>query len=405
MLNEIVLHAAADAANQADILASEDLHTSGAYGKRPIAIVAAEGAHLIDAEGKAYIDAVGGHGVCLLGHRHPAILEAITRQYERVVTCPEIFYNDQRARLYESLQAHLAPRFGRYFLCNSGAEAVEAAFKLSRALTQRPGIVAMQGCFHGRTLGALSATWRAKYREPFVPLVPGFGHVPFNDLEAARATINDSTAAVIVELLQGEGGINPIEDEFLRGLRTLCSERGALLVFDEIQSGLGRTGRWFCYEHHDVIPDLICLGKGIAGGLPMGALAWRSDLGTFPPHTHGSTFGGNPLVCAAANATLQVLEAESLPERAADVGERFLDSLRSIEHPLIREVRGRGLMIGIELRRRATPVLQAMAENGVLAIPAGTTVVRLLPPLSIPEGDLERIRTTFMEALEEVYGG
>jgi len=404
LLNEILLHAAADAANQAEILASEDLHTSGAYGKRPIAIVAAEGAHLIDAEGKAYIDAVGGHGVCLLGHRHPAILEAITRQYERVVTCPEIFYNDQRARLYESLQAHMAPRFGRYFLCNSGAEAVEAAFKLSRALTQRPGIVAMQGCFHGRTLGALSATWRPKYREPFVPLVPGFEHVPFNDLEAARAAVDGSTAAVIVELIQGEGGINLIDDEFLRGLRSLCSERGALLVFDEIQSGLGRTGRWFCYEHHDVVPDLVCLGKGIAGGLPMGALAWRSDLGTFPQHTHGSTFGGNPLVCAAANATLQVLEAENLPERAADIGERFLDSLRSIEHPLIREVRGRGLMIGIDLRRRATPVLQAMADNGVLALPAGTTVVRMLPPLSIPEGDLQQIRTTFTDALEEVYG-
>jgi acetylornithine/LysW-gamma-L-lysine aminotransferase len=404
LLNEIVLHAAADAANQADILASEDLHTSGAYGKRPIAIVAAEGARLIDAEGRSYIDAVGGHGVCLLGHRHPAILEAITRQYGRVITCPEIFYNDQRARLYESLQAHLAPRFGRYFLCNSGAEAVEAAFKLSRALTQRPGIVAMQGCFHGRTLGALSATWRPKYREPFVPLVPGFEHVPFNDLETAQATVDDSTAAVIVELIQGEGGINPIDDEFLRGLRSLCSERGALLIFDEIQSGLGRTGRWFCYEHHEVVPDLICLGKGIAGGLPMGALVWRSDLGTFPPHSHGSTFGGNPLVCAAANATLQVLEDEKLPERSADIGERFLDSLRSVEHPLIREVRGRGLMIGIDLRRRATPVLQAMAENGVLALPAGTTVVRLLPPLSIPERDLERMRTTFMEALEEVYG-
>jgi acetylornithine/LysW-gamma-L-lysine aminotransferase len=403
LLNEAVLHTAENTAKQEEILASEDLHTSGAYGKRPLAIVSAEGAHLIDAAGNEYIDMVGGHGVCLLGHRHPAIQEAINQQADRIITCPEIFYNDQRARLYESLQAHLAPRFGRYFLCNSGTEAVEAAFKLVRALTGRSGIIAMKGCFHGRTLGALSATWRPKYREPFEPLVPGFEHIPFNDLEAAQAAVNDSTAAVIVELIQGEGGINPIENEFLHGLRSLCSERGALLIFDEIQTGLGRTGRWFCYQHHDVIPDLICLGKGIAGGLPMGTLAWRSDLGTYPAHTHGSTFGGNPLVCAAANATLQVLEEERLPERAAEIGERFLAELRSIEHPLVREVRGRGLMIGIDLRRRSTPVLQTMAENGVLALPAGTTVVRLLPPLSITEQDLERARTVLMDALEEVY--
>jgi len=404
LLNEAVVPHTEDSANQADILASEDLHTSGAYGKRPLAIVAADGARLFDAEGNEYIDMVGGHGVCLLGHRHPAVREAITRQADRIITCSEVFYNDQRALFYESLQAHLAPRFGRYFLCNSGTEAVEAGFKLVRALTNRTGIIAMKGCFHGRTFGSLSATWRPKYREPFEPLLPGFEHIPFNNLEAAEAAVSDSTAAVIVELIQGEGGINLIEDEFLHGLRSLCNDRGALLIFDEIQSGLGRTGRWFCYQHHDVVPDLICLGKGIAGGLPMGVLIWRSDLGTFPPHTHGSTFGGNPLVCAAAIATLQVLDEEKLPERAAQVGERFLAELRTIEHPAIREVRGRGLMIGIDLRKRATPVLQTMAENGVLGLPAGTTMVRLLPPLSIAEEDLEQVRTVIVNALEEVYG-
>jgi acetylornithine/LysW-gamma-L-lysine aminotransferase len=242
--------------------------------------------------------------------------------------------------------------------------------------------------FHGRTMGALSATWEKKYREPFEPLVPGFRHVAYNDLAALDQAVTDQTAAVILEVVQGEGGVRPGTPEFLRGAQQLCRERGALLILDEVQTGFGRTGTLFAAEHYDLRPDLLCVAKSMAGGLPMGAVLMGERVGVLPASVHGSTFGGNPLACAAALATLDVLEAEHLPEHAAEVGTWFLARLQRIQSPLIREVRGLGLMVGIELKQKVTPYLQALMERGVLALPAGLTVMRFLPPLVISQGEL-----------------
>jgi len=388
--------------DQANILSVEDNHTSGAYPKRPAAIVRGKGIHVWDAEGRRYLDLTSGQGVALLGHSHPTLVEAVQRQASRLITCPEIFYNDQRAALYETLAAQLPQDLTRFFLCNSGAESVEGAIKIARLLTGRSELIATRGGFHGRTFGALSATWNPRYRKGFDPLLPDISHVPYNDIQAMEAAISGRTAAILVEVVQGEGGVTPSNTEYLPNLRRMCDQHGALLILDEIQTGLGRTGRWFAFQHYDVVPDMLCLGKGIAGGLPMGVVAWKRSLGTLPKGSHGSTFGGNPLVCAAALVTLQILQNEQLPQRAAELGEELLEQLRDLDHPLVREVRGVGLMIGLDLRQRVTPVLKSLMAHGILAVPAGPTVLRLLPPLVIGRSDLEEAKASIIESLEEI---
>ncbi len=383
----------------------EENFTSGAYPKRPVALTKGRGATVWDADGNSYLDLTSGQGVALLGHCHPRVSEAITRQAERQVACPEIFHNDQRAALYEQLAIRLPAGYGRFFLCNSGAEAVEGALKLARVTTGRKKIVAFQGGFHGRTLGALTVTWNPGYRRPFEPLLPHVSHLPFNDTVRVGQEIDEATAAVIVEPVQGESGVRPADPQFLRDLRSCCDRTGALLIFDEIQTGLGRTGRWFAFEHHDVEPDVLCLGKGLAGGLPMGAIAWRRSIGRLPQGSHGSTFGGNPVACAAARATLEVLEEENLPARAAALGEAVMRELTVAGHRLAREIRGQGLMIGIDLRKRVTPVLKALMERGVLALPAGPTVLRLLPPLTISSDELARGSRAIMASFDEILEG
>jgi acetylornithine/LysW-gamma-L-lysine aminotransferase len=383
-----------------DIISLEDSHTSGAYPKRPIALVRGQGARVWDADGREYIDCIAGHGVASLGHCHPAVTAAIQEQAELLVTCSETLYNDQRAALLAELAAHVPGDLSRAFLCNSGAEAVEGAIKITRLFTGRPGVVATMRGFHGRTLGALSATWNEKYRKPFTPLVPGFSHVPYNDLEAMAEHVTEDTAAVLVEVVQGEGGVRLGDADYFRGLRRICDDRGVLLVVDEIQTGLGRTGCWFAYEHVGITPDVLCLGKALGGGLPMGAVLWREALGTLPAGVHGSTFGGNPLVCAASRSVLRTLAEEDLPARAARLGQEFMAGLRGIESPLVREVRGRGLMVGVELRRRVTPVLRQLMGHGVLALPAGPTVVRFLPPLVIEAAELQVVLETVRDVLK-----
>jgi len=383
----------------------EDRHTSGAYPKRPLALVRGDGSQVRDAEGRTYLDMTSGQGVVLLGHSHPRIVEAVQRQAERLITCPEIFYNDQRALLAERLSGHTPEGLTRFFFCNSGTEAVEGALKLARLLTKRKAIIAAQRGFHGRTMGALSATWNPKYRNPFQPLVPEVMHIAYDDLEAADRAIGDSTAAVLLEVIQGEGGVYPGSPEFLRGVRDLCSSRGALLIFDEVQTGLGRTGSWFACQGLDITPDVMCLGKGIAGGLPMGVVCWRDSLGPMQEGSHGSTLGGNPLCCAAALTTLEVLTEAELPARSKEVGGRLLEDLRALNHPLVRDIRGRGLMVGLDLRKRVTPVLKGLMARGVLALPAGPTVLRLLPPLVVRQTELDRVRQAIAETLEEMQDG
>ncbi len=380
------------------ILDLEARHGSGVYPKRPIALVEGQGVRVRDADGRWFLDAAAGHGVANLGHGHPRVLSALSAQAARLVTCAETYPNDRRAALLARLAGVTPPGLDRFFLCNSGTEAVEAALKFARVATGRTGFVALQRGFHGRTFGALSATAEKRHRDAFAPLVPGFTHVAFDDLPAAEAAVGDDTAAVIVEIVQGEGGVRPASGAYLAGLRALCDRTGALLIVDEVQTGFGRTGRLFACEHHDLRPDLLCLGKAMAGGLPMGAVALGAALGTLPPGSHGSTFGGNPLACAAALATLDVLHDERLPEHAADLGDHALQRLAAVDAPMVRAVRGLGLMLGIELRTRVTPLLKALLEAGVLALPAGPTVLRLLPPLTITEAELD----TVLDAVELV---
>ncbi|HEV8670346.1 MAG TPA: aspartate aminotransferase family protein [Candidatus Limnocylindria bacterium] len=369
----------------------EDAHTSGLYTKRRLAIVRGEGALLYDEDGREYIDCVGGQGSANLGHGNTVVAEAIAAQARTLASCTELFYNDRRAELYDVLGALLPASLDRMFLCNSGTEAVEGALKFARAATKRPGVVATMRGFHGKTMGALSATWGPEYREVFGPLVPGFSHIPFNKPEALDAAITTQTAAFIVELVQGEGGVRPATREFIQEAARVCRERGALLVFDEVQTGFCRTGTMFALEHYEVVPDILCLAKSIAGGVPMGAIAFSRALGDLPKRSHSSTFGGNPLACAAAIAAIGEMRRLDLAARARERGAHLLDGLHAIRSDKVREVRGLGLLAGIELKEGAGPTLKALQDEGVLALGAGPTVVRYLPPLVISAAQIDRV--------------
>jgi len=276
------------------------------------------------------------------------------------------------------------------------------AFKFSRVATGRTEIVAAMRGFHGRTMGALSATWNKAYREPFMPLVPGFHHVPYNNLGALDQAVTADTSAVILEIVQGEGGVFPGTREYLQGAQTVCRRNGTLLIIDEVQTALGRTGKMFAFQHYDLQPDLVCVAKSIAGGLPMGALLIGEAVGVLPGHIHGSTFGGNPLACATSLAALDEIERLELPRRAAENGEYFLANLRQIDAPVVREVRGLGLLVGIELRRKAAPFLQVLMEDGVLALTAGMNVIRFLPPLVITREQLDRVTGSVAHVLAQL---
>ena len=369
------------------------------YPKRDITIVKGRGAEVWDDRGRRYIDCVAGIGVASVGHANPAVAEALAEQARTLVTCPGIFYNDVRARLLEKLAAIAPGDLSRGFLCNSGAESVEAAIKFARLTTGRTGIVSAMRGFHGRTLGALSATFKKEYRDVFEPLVPGFSFVPFNNPDKLRESVGADTAAVIVEPVQGEGGIRPASAEFLRAAREVCDETGALLVFDEIQTGFCRTGRMFACERYGVVPDMLCLAKAIAGGVPLGAVL-ADDRIQLPPGKHGTTFGGNPLACAAALATLGFMQEERLHERAEVLGARFRERFEAARLDRVRALRQIGLMIGVELKERCRPYIEALAAEGVLTLPAGTTVIRMLPPLVITEGQIDEV----VDALARVLG-
>jgi len=368
--------------NTNEIIEIENRHTSGVYAKQTLTIVRGQGASLFDADGVEYLDCASGHGVANLGHAHPKIAEALYKQASALITLFESFPNDQRALLMEKLTA-LVPGLDRVFFCNSGTESVEAAFKFARISTGKKNIVAAMRAFHGRTYGSLSATFNKKYREGFEPLVPGFSHVPYNNIEALDKAVTDETAAVILEVVQGEGGVYPASPEYIQAVRRICDERSALLIVDEIQSGFGRTGKMFAIQHFDVTPDLLTCAKSIAGGVPMGAVLIGQKVKNLTPGVHGSTFGGNPLACAAANAALDVILGEDLPGQAAAKGAYLMEKLKQIESPNIREVRGLGLMIGIELKHKVAPYLKALQQKQVIALNAGMTVIRLLPPLVI----------------------
>ncbi len=380
---------------------SEERYSTGVYFKRDAVIVRGEGARVWDADGKGYIDCVGGHGSANVGHCNPHVVQAIEQQARTLITCTEVFYNDVRAKMLTKLAGITPAGLDRIFLCNSGAEAIEAALKFARMASGRKEVIAFMRAFHGRTMGALSATWDAKYRDPFLPLVPGFKHVPYDNAAAVREALTDDTAAILVEVVQGEGGVRPGSRAFFAELQAICRERGVLLIVDEIQTGFGRTGAMFACQHYDLQPDILCLAKSIAGGLPMGAIAIGPRVQNVIKLAHGSTFGGNPLACAAGVAAIEYIQEHGLPARARELGDHFLRRLRELRSPLIREVRGLGLLVGVELRRKATPYLKALMERGVLALPAGPTVVRFLPPLVISREDLDAVADVFAATLAE----
>jgi acetylornithine/LysW-gamma-L-lysine aminotransferase len=383
----------------ADLIAAEDAHTSGVYTKRGIVLVRGEGATVFDSEGRAYIDCVGGQGMANLGHGNAKVADAIAEQARTLASCTELFYNDRRAELYDVLAEILPATLDRVFLCNSGTEAVEGALKFARAATKRTGVVATMRAFHGKTMGALSATWGPEYRELFGPLVPGFSHVPFNKIEALDAAITHETAAFIFELVQGEGGVRPATREFAQEAARLCLERGALLIVDEVQTGFGRTGTLFASEQYGIVPDILCLAKSIAGGLPMGAIAFSRKVGDLPKRSHSTTFGGNPLACAAAVAAIGEIRRQGLARNARERGGQLLDGLRAIRSDRVREVRGLGLLAGVELKENAATALRALQDEGVLALGAGPTVVRFLPPLVITREEIDRVLAASAKAL------
>lgn len=385
------------------IVDMETLTMASTYWKRPLVITHGKGASLWDAEGKKYLDCTSNYGVAITGHCHPRVVEAIRNQAGLLLSCHGTFYNEARSGLLERLSTIAPDGLKRAFLSNSGTEAIEFALKLARRSTGKTGIIAMMGAFHGKTMGALSATWNKKYRTPFMPLVPGFSHVPYGRLERVEAAIDDETAAIIAEPIQGESGVNVPPDDFLPGLRDICDDKGVLLILDEIQTGFGRTGDMFACQHSGIEPDILCLAKAIASGLPMGAtMATEEVMSKLKMGDHSSTFGGGPVACAAACATLDVLKDERLPERAKANGEYMFSKLEGLaeKYRIVRGARGRGLMLGLDLRFDVLNIIMGSLERGVLFLDAGRNVVRMLPPLIIDREEIDRAITVLDEVIE-----
>jgi len=384
------------------IVDMETLTMASTYWKRPLVITHGLGANLWDSEGKKYLDCTSNYGVAITGHCHPRVVEAIRNQAGLLLSCHGTFYNEARSGLLERLSTIAPDGLRRAFLSNSGTESIEFALKLARRSTGKTGIIAMMGAFHGKTMGALSATWNKKYRTPFMPLVPGFSHVPYGRLERVEAAIDDETAAIIAEPIQGESGVNVPHADFLPGLRDICDDKGVLLILDEIQTGFGRTGDMFACQHYGIEPDILCLAKAVASGLPMGAtMATEEVMSKLKMGDHSSTFGGGPVACAAACATLDVLKDERLPERAKTNGEYMFSKLEGLaeKYRIVRGARGRGLMLGLELRFDVLNIIMGSLERGVLFLDAGRNVVRMLPPLIIDRGEIDRAITVLDEVL------
>jgi len=377
----------------------------GNYRRSPLAIVRGKGSWVWDAEGRKYLDLFPGWGVDGLGHCHPRVVRAVKDQVSKLIHIANNYYIETQALLAKEISQHSFG--GQCFFCNSGAEAIEAAIKLSRLWGHQKGrfkFITMENSFHGRTLAAITATAQTRYQEGFGPLPSGFLYVPFNDIEAVRSVIDDQTAAVIVEPIQGEGGINVATEGFLKGLRSLCDERGVLLVLDEVQTGMGRTGKYFAYEHYGIVPDLMTLAKALGGGLAIGALVAKKEIAALlTPGTHASTFGGNPLACRAALAVFEAIESENILENVRRMSDYAFSVLSGMQKrlPCIREVRGKGLMIGVELAFDGSEVVRRCLERGLLLNCTHERVIRIMPSLTVRKSELRRGLALLGEVLEE----
>ena len=372
---------------------TEDNYLGNLYQRFPVTIEKGQGSHVWDVNNKEYIDCMGGYGVALVGHRNERVVNAIKAQIGKILTVHSSFYNKTREEFLENL-VKVAPKgLSQVQLNNSGAESVEAAIKFARKFSGKKGMVAMKGSYHGKSMGALSLTFNPKYRESFQPLVEKVSFSSYGDIDELRNTVDKDTAFVILEPIQGESGIHVPPVSFLQDVRKLCDENKILLIFDEIQSGLGRTGSMWAADHWKTVPDIMCVAKGIAGGVPMGVTLVRPDiLSVMKKGEHSSTFGGNPLSCAAGTATIQALTQDGLIENAKNMGLKFrlgLDELKD-KHRIIREVRGKGLMIGVELKFEVKDILMDGIKNGLLLLYSGRNILRFLPPLVISEEDVTK---------------
>ncbi|MFY9434208.1 MAG: acetylornithine transaminase [Bacillota bacterium] len=387
------------------------------YGRAGISLIRGSGTKVWDADGREYLDFLSGIAVCGLGHCHPRVVSAISEQAGRLMHCSNLYHIENQALLAQRLVQ--GTPFGKAFFCNSGTEANEAAIKLARKFAKakhgsaKYEIVTALESFHGRTLGSLTATGQPKYQKDFDPLVPGFRYVPFNDVSAMERAVTTETAAVLLEPIQGEGGIHVADREYIRRVRELCDEAGAVLIMDEVQTGMGRTGKMFAFEHFDVIPDAITLAKSLGGGFPIGALLAKDEVAeVFTPGTHATTFGGNPLGCAASLAVLETMRKERILEHVTDVSRSLFEKLEALkeDHPQIVEIRGMGLMVGIELCRSSDASGEAPArlvysgclDKGLLVNAVTDTTIRLLPPLTVKEAEIQQAVDILGQVIGEV---
>ena len=395
-----------------DWIADENQYVFKNYGRQPVVLDHGEGTRVWDTDGKEYLDFVGGLAVNVLGHAHPVVAAAVAEQARQLIHTSNLYYTTPMIALAKLLVENSC--LDRVFFCNSGAEAIEAAIKLARRFgydTKNGAyeIIATQDGFHGRTMGAVAATGTARYRDPFQPLAPGFSHVPWNDLEAIKAATTDKTVAVLLEPIQGEAGVNLPAPGYLKGIREWCDERGLLLILDEIQTGIGRTGTLFAYEQEGVEPDIMCLAKGLAGGVAIGAMLAREEIAKhLVPGDHGTTFGANPLATATGLAALGFIIENKLPEQAARASERLMARLRSMEDrlPVVTEVRGRGLLIAVGLSKDiSADVVAAARERGLLANNVRPNAVRLMPPLTVTDDEIDRACDILEASIQAVTGG
>lgn len=381
---------------------SEDDFLGSLYQRFPVTIEKGLGAKVWDINGKEYIDCMGGYGVALVGHRNPRVVAAIKSQVDKIITVHTSLYNKTREEFLEKLIRAAPKGLTNVHLGNSGAEAIEAAIKFARKYTGKSGMIAMNGSYHGKSMGALSITFNPKYRKSFMPLVDKVSFSPFGDIDTLRSKIDDETSFIIMEPIQGEGGINVAPDGFLQEVRKICDEKGVLLIFDEIQSGLGRTGKMWACEHWDTAPDIMCLAKGIAGGVPMSATLVKPEiLAAMSKGEHSSTFGGNPLSCAAGIATIQALTEDGLVDNAARIGKIFREGLETLKekHNIIRQIRGKGMMIGIEMKFEVKEILFDGISEGVLLLYSGRNILRLLPPLVMTAQEVNKV----LEVLDGLF--
>src|SRR5215211_3817694 len=375
-------------------MSGEDQHLATLYQRFPVNLARGKGAQVWDKSGKEYIDCMGGYGVALVGHCNDRVVNAIKKQAETLITAHMSVYNDARLQFMEKMSTIAPPGLTKMFFANSGAESVEGALKFARKYTGKPGIIAMKGAYHGKTFGALSVTYNEKYRKSFMPLLEGVKFVPYSDPDKLEEAIDDMTGTVIVEPIQGETGIIVPPDDLLPRIREICDRRNLVLVFDEIQSGLGRTGKMWAGQNWNTTPDIMCLAKGIAGGIPMGlVLAKQEMMDTMKLGEHSSTFGGSPIACAAGTATMEALIDDKLIDNAAKMGVQFKEGLNHLQekHKIVRQVRGIGMMLGVELRFDVKDILFDGIRRGVLILYSGRNILRLLPPLVMDEMTVSRV--------------